>query len=320
MELISVIVPVYKVEPYLDRCVESIVNQTYRNLEIILVDDGSPDNCPAMCDAWAAKDSRIKVIHKQNGGLSDARNAGMAVAQGVYTCFVDSDDWIHLEYIERLHHAVQVHGADIAACDVRIVNDGDSVLDEPAVVASVCYTAEQALGTLIKGADFRAVAWNKLYRTALLQGEQFPVGRYHEDEFFTYRIMAKAQKLAYVNSELYYYFQRSGSIMNSISIKHLDALDAYVQRLRLFEKEYPAIYRQDKLTFCTSCVMFYRDALRITTGDRKSYTGKIKAYRKQICFSASEIFSYPVTGQMYILGSRFCIGLFSRFLNLRRGE
>ena len=94
MDLISVIVPVYKVEKYLDRCVESIVNQTYKNLEIILVDDGSPDNCPAMCDAWAKKDSRIKVIHKENGGLSDARNAGMRLASGEYICFVDSDDWM----------------------------------------------------------------------------------------------------------------------------------------------------------------------------------------------------------------------------------
>ena len=106
VDLISVIVPVYKVEPYLDRCVQSIVDQTYGNLEIILVDDGSPDNCPAMCDAWAEKDSRIKVIHKENGGQADARNVGMAVATGEYVAFVDSDDWIDIRMYQRMHEAM----------------------------------------------------------------------------------------------------------------------------------------------------------------------------------------------------------------------
>ena len=106
MDLISVVVPVYRVEPYLDRCVASIVNQTYRNLEIILVDDGSPDRCPAMCDAWAEKDRRIKVIHKANGGLSDARNVGLQLAQGNYVAFIDSDDWIDLRFIEILYKAI----------------------------------------------------------------------------------------------------------------------------------------------------------------------------------------------------------------------
>ena len=113
--LISVIVPVYKTEKYLDRCVQSIVDQTYRNLEIILVDDGSPDSCPGICDAWAAKDSRNKVIHKENGGQSDARNAGIAAATGEYIAFVDSDDRIHPRILECLHDAIVLHGADVAA-------------------------------------------------------------------------------------------------------------------------------------------------------------------------------------------------------------
>lgn len=112
--MISVIVPVYKVEPYLDRCVRSIVEQTYTDLEIILVDDGSPDNCPAMCDAWAEKDNRIKVIHKQNGGLSDARNAGMDIASGDYLGFVDSDDWIAAEMYQVLYDMLQRDSSDIA--------------------------------------------------------------------------------------------------------------------------------------------------------------------------------------------------------------
>ena len=114
MDLISIIVPIYKVEPYLNKCVQSIVDQTYRDLEIILVDDGSPDNCPAICDAWAAKDSRIRVIHKENGGLSDARNAGLAIATGKYICFIDSDDSIAPTFIAELYDALSRTGADIA--------------------------------------------------------------------------------------------------------------------------------------------------------------------------------------------------------------
>ena len=120
-ELISIIVPVYRVEPYLDRCVQSIVDQTYQNLEIILVDDGSPDNCPAMCDAWAAKDSRVKVIHKENGGLSDARNAGLAAAAGEYIGFVDSDDWISPDMYRLLYENMAEHGSDVSACGVEMV-------------------------------------------------------------------------------------------------------------------------------------------------------------------------------------------------------
>ena len=119
--LISIIVPVYKVENYLDRCVQSLVDQTWSNLEIILVDDGSPDNCGAMCDAWAARDNRIKVIHKENGGLSDARNAGMAIASGTYMGFVDSDDYISSDMYQLLYDRMAADGSDIAACGVELV-------------------------------------------------------------------------------------------------------------------------------------------------------------------------------------------------------
>lgn len=121
--LISVIVPVYKVEPYLDRCVQSIVNQTYENLEIILVDDGSPDNCPAMCDAWAAKDGRVQVIHKENGGVSTARNAGINIAKGAFFTFVDSDDWIAGDMILALYRLQKESTADVAGCCAEVVCD-----------------------------------------------------------------------------------------------------------------------------------------------------------------------------------------------------
>ena len=156
MDLISVIVPVFKVEQYLNRCVESIVNQTYKNLEIILVDDGSPDDCPTICDTWAKKNSGIKVIHKTNGGLSDARNAGLVAATGQYIAFVDSDDWIQKTFIDYLYRAITNTGADLSACDVRFVPDGEEVSDstEPFGTVQTCLP-EEAIGELLKGFSFR---------------------------------------------------------------------------------------------------------------------------------------------------------------------
>ena len=318
MDLISVIVPVYKVEPYLDRCVESIVNQTYKNLEIILVDDGSPDNCGAMCDAWAAKDSRIRVIHKENGGLSDARNAGMAVATGEYLAFVDSDDWLDITYVEHLYLLAQKYNAQIVACDVQIVFDETS-LNATGSGSIVAYTPEEALKALIEGRTFRAVAWNKLYQKDLFIGECYPVGKNHEDEFTTFRLIDKAQQLIYFDKTLYYYRQRPNSIMNTYSIKRLDALDAYLMRISLWKEKYPKLYVQDKVTFCKSCVMFYQDALDHQYIPLQDIKKKLQLHRKAISFSLSEFLSLQVRDMIFVVGSGIFLQPFSYLLRICRG-
>ena len=316
MDLISVIVPVYKVEAYLDRCMQSIVNQTYSNLEIILVDDGSPDRCGAMCDAWAEKDSRIKVIHKENGGLSDARNAGMSIANGEYIAFVDSDDWVHPEYLSLLHRAARVYGVTMVGCDYLMTDENgiEHYVEEPEMES---HCAAQALEMLTNNRGYRAVAWNKLYHRSLLEGETYPVGRYHEDEFFTYRIMDKAGKLAYVNAPLYFYFQRSGSIMQSVSVKHLDALDAYLERLELFRQKYPELYREGKVNFCNACVNNYADALMAKPDDFKVYDKRIRSCRKQVKITFSEFIRLPMARKAYVLGGRMPY-LFCSVLNFVR--
>lgn len=315
-DLVSIIVPVYRVEPYLNRCIESIVRQKYEQLEIILVDDGSPDGCPQLCDQWCKKDRRIRVIHKPNGGLSDARNAALAVATGEYIAFVDSDDWIHEQYIEQLYRAAKEHHVEIAACDVRVVYEQEQppLVTDPVVEV---YETERALETLIHGDVFRAVVWNKLYHRTLLCGEQFETGRYHEDEFFTYRIMGKVQKLAFVQAPLYFYFQRAGSIMNSLSWKHLDALDAYLERIHYFEHHFPRLYPVDKKNFCMACVQLYQRSLELDEPQRKQCTAKIKACRAKVTFLPAEWNAYSRKERVYLLGSRRCIGLLSRLL-LRR--
>ena len=318
MDLISVIVPVYKVEKYLDRCVESIVNQTYKNLEIILVDDGSPDNCGAMCDKWAEKDSRIKVIHKENGGLSDARNAGMDIATGDLMGFVDSDDWIHENYICYMLQAIKICDAEIAACDISIVTDDDSVKSEKMNFDYVEYTNEEAMSYLTQGQKVRAVAWNKLYSKKLLKNERFPYGRFHEDEFFTYKIIGKTNKVLYVNCPLYYYYQRVGSIMNSISVKHLDALDAYLERIEYLKIKYPQLYRRDKIALCMTCVNMYNKIISVSKDTTDAYNKRIKNCRSSIKFTFKELSKCSLKELVYIIGSKYSIGLLSRILSLRK--
>ena len=205
-ELISIIVPVYKVEEYLSRCVDSIRKQTYQNLEIILVDDGSPDNCPHICDTYSKIDKRIKVIHKANGGLSSARNAGIDIAKGIYIGFVDSDDYIESTMFERLHEGAVKYGCDIAICN-HFVEKGDKLLMEMPPVDKECvYQPKEAVKLLIDDKVIRSYAWDKLYKIELFHGIRYPNGRNYEDIATTYLLFDKANKICQVQ-ELGYYYQ-----------------------------------------------------------------------------------------------------------------
>lgn len=253
--LISVIVPVYKVEPYLDRCVQSIVDQTYTNLEIILVDDGSPDNCPAMCDAWAAKDSRIRVIHKANGGLSDARNAGMAIAKGEYIGFVDSDDWISEDMYALLMADMVKNGSDISACGVRMVFEDDSPDKSLTPAGSAVLNSEEAMTALIREDLLKQPVWYKLYKSELAKDILFPVGKYHEDVFWSYLAIGKANRVSVFDTPCYFYTQRTGSIMGQgYSLKRLDALEAKVLRLEYVRQNYSALENEASVDLLFSCV------------------------------------------------------------------
>lgn len=271
MDLISVIVPVYKVESYLDRCVASIVNQTYSNLEIILVDDGSPDNCPAMCDAWAEKDPRIKVIHRENGGLSDARNAGMAIATGEYIAFVDSDDYLAPEMYQHLYEHLVADGSDIAACGVEMVfEDGSPSRMLTKSGCCVLNTAE-AMASVIAEDWLKQPVWCKLYKTELIRDILFPVGKYHEDVFWTYRAVAVAQKVSILDTPCYFYTQRSGSIMGSgYSLKRLDAIEAKQHRLEFIKENFPVLKEKAQVDLLFSCLYQMQQCLRNLTGEEQN--------------------------------------------------
>ena len=263
MPLISVIVPVYKVEKYLDRCVQSIVDQTYSNLEIILVDDGSPDNCGAMCDAWAEKDSRIKVIHKENGGLSDARNVGMAVASGVYMGFVDSDDYISPDMYQLLYDRMVADDADIAACGVEMVFENGTLPRALTSSGSCVLNNAEAMEAVIRESWLKQPVWYKLYKTELIRDCLFPVGKYHEDVFWTWQAVARAEKVSVFDTPCYYYVQRSGSIMaERYTLRRLDAVEAKYQRHLYLQSARPELVHISSISLLLTCAYHGQLALR----------------------------------------------------------
>ncbi len=261
--LISVIIPVYKVESYLDRCLKSIVDQSYSNLEIILVNDGSPDHCPAMCDEWAKKDSRIKVIHKENGGLSDARNAGLKAATGELIAFVDSDDWIAPDMLKNLLNAIKEDNSDISACSVEMVWENDSHSELLTVSTNCVLNRLEAQEALLKENLLKQPVWYKLYKKKTIEGILFEVGKQHEDVFWSYQVIGRAERVSIIDYIGYYYFQRTGSIMgNGYSLKNLDAIEAYEKRYAYIREHFPELEKEAKISMINACIYNGQMALK----------------------------------------------------------
>ena len=224
--LISVIVPVYNVGEYLSRCVDSILKQTYSNLEIILVDDGSTDDSGHICDTYIPRDSRIRVIHKKNGGLSSARNAGIEKAKGEYLSFIDSDDYIHPEFYERLYTAIMENDADVAVCNFKQVAHGTETDTGERKVSK--FVGKQSIMDNFYNSNCAAsvVAWNKLYKRSVFGQLRYKPGIIHEDEELTYRILYSSNCAVYLSDTLYYYYVRENSItMKPYAQRNLQMFD-----------------------------------------------------------------------------------------------
>lgn len=237
MDLITVIVPVYNVEKYFKQCLNSIINQTYKNLEIILVDDGSPDNCVKICDEYAKKDNRIKVIHKENGGLSSARNAGLDIATGEYISFIDSDDYVAENFIEILYKLCVENNCDISECDfLKFEND---VVTQKKTAKIQCYTSNEIQHKIYSEEYVKTiVVWNKLYKRYLYENMRFPLGKINEDEFITYKVLYNCKSnIAVTNEQLYYYRYNAQSIMGrKFNEKRLDVLEAFEERKEFYKE------------------------------------------------------------------------------------
>ncbi len=213
-ELISVIVPVYNVEEYLRKCLDSIISQTYINLEIILVDDGSPDNCPVICDEYAAKDSRIKVIHKENGGLSDARNAGTKIASGEYITYIDSDDYVDEQFIEFLSNGLNVDTCG-KTVDIVVENSYDNSETTEMENKYSVLSPSDALAQMLCEKTFGVSAWAKLYSRRIAVKYPFPKGKIYEDFATTYKMFGDSECIVHCSAIHYHYVIRNGSICNS---------------------------------------------------------------------------------------------------------
>ncbi|MDD6811841.1 MAG: glycosyltransferase [Lachnospiraceae bacterium] len=278
--LISVIVAVYNIEAYVERGVNSILQQTYRNLEVILVDDGSADTSGAICDHLAENDSRVTVIHKENGGPADARNAGIAIAKGAYIGFVDGDDWIDTDMYEKMFGALSEQQADIAICRYRQVHK--DYTEDKSVDRAIVFEGQEALQYYVeerKEYDIQNAAWNKLYRREILQNVSFPAGKWYEDIMFATAALSRAHRCVYLDTACYnYIIDREGSIMNTqINPRTFtDQIPAYREKTRFLQ----ALGRQDLADihdyfFYKRLLLFYNQLKKSKLPERKKYLREI---------------------------------------------
>ena len=256
--MISVVIPVYKVEKYIEQCVNSILSQSYSDLEIILVDDGSPDGCPEICDYYSKLDKRVKVIHKKNGGLSDARNVGIDIAKGDEICFIDSDDFITNNMLERLLDIMTETGAEIVCCQSVRCEEDDSedtfIFTNNNKISYNVYSNIEKMEQFLIGNTIGTVAWGKLYKRSLFSSIRYPIGRYHEDVYTTYKVVDVAQKIAVTDYYGYIYRKNGDSITGTkFSPKRFDGIEGKIEQANFVQMKYPALVGKAYAGIVYSC-------------------------------------------------------------------
>lgn len=257
MAKVSIIVPVYGVEQYLNQCVESLIHQTFTDIEIILVDDGSKDRCPKMCDEWAKKDQRIKVIHKINGGLSDARNEGVKHASSDYIIFVDSDDYVELEMCEVLYNAMITQQVDMTCSLVNEVIDGEIVGNRDSFTPCLL-NKEEALYQLLSGKGITMYACGKIYKKELFNQIQFPKGKVYEDAFTTPYLIDSSKSVYMISDRLYNYVRRNDSItLSKYSSRDWDCIEAHRHNYTFIKEKYPKLIEPAMFRYFWSLLYIY---------------------------------------------------------------
>lgn len=261
---ISVIIPVYNVEKYLSECLDSVINQTYKNLQIILVDDGSTDSSGKICDVYAEKDNRITVVHQKNAGAGAAKNTGLDLVKGDYFSIIDSDDYIELDMYEKMVTSLEKYNSDIAQCLFRNVFVNDSFDRKykikgnyPKVLTSKSFLKEYLY-------DWKyAIFWNKLFKSSLLKEIRFPVGRKIDDEFFTYKLVCSAKKVVNIDDILYNYRMRKTSVMNENDSDRLiyDRIDCFIERYNYISNVYPSLKKNYNLKLYDDLI-YFKDSVR----------------------------------------------------------
>ena len=288
--LISVIIPVYKVEPYLRKCVDSVLAQTYANLEIILVNDGSPDNCGKICDEYAERDERIKVIHKENGGQSDARNVALDVMKGEYVAFVDSDDWVLPGYVGDMYENLKRYEADLAIGGIAYFYEQDKNYKCPYNMKTKegVLNREQAINVLMYQNEFLPSPCAKLYKASLFKTFRYPKGIYWEDLATVYKLFFMCSKISYSDDKNYFYVQRLGSTLHKTSKKLIyDVSNVLDEMMEWIEKNIPACKKSATCRFVGLNLHVYHGLIKNKNefkNEIKQIEDKIKKYRWQVMF------------------------------------
>lgn len=257
--LISIIVPVYKVEKYIHKCISSIINQTYSNIEIILVDDGSPDNCAKICDEYALKDKRIKVIHQKNMGLSEARNRGIEISKGEYIGFVDSDDYIEPTMFQDLYNAIIDNDADISICNFYVISNKRKVAKNNFKRRN--FNKIEALKGVLLDKDIQSYAWNKLYKRELFENIKYPIGKKYEDIGTTFYLFEKSNKIAYIEKPEYNYLNREDSIVFNYNEQTImDYTDIIIERYKYVDNKYEQLKKYNFYYLAKTLITAFNDA------------------------------------------------------------
>ena len=281
-ELISVIVPVFNVEQYLPRCIDSIINQTYNNLEIILIDDGSTDNSGKICDEYEKKDKRIKTFHKKNGGLSDARNYGLNRMNGKYVSFVDSDDYIDKSFLKVLYSNLKTNKSEISCCKMMNIKTKIKKNKKNVKKTIIKVNSSEAIKMVLYENNIDSSVCNKIFDKELFDNINFPIGRYFEDLSTIYKIIYKSTNVVITNLPLYFYFQRHDSIVHTKNEKRIYDLKICLQELEEFVKKNP-IYKQSYLNRKISALFYiYRESNNSET--KKWSKNEIKKYRRKVLY------------------------------------
>lgn len=290
--LISIIVPVYQVEKYIKCCVDSVLKQSYQNWELILVDDGSKDQSGIICDAYAKKDARIHVIHKENGGLSDARNAGLAQAKGSYIFLLDSDDFLHQDTLYEMYQAIISTKSDLAICNIQYVDEtGQPIYGQDSCreycVKKDIWNQERFWDAYTKnGKIVCVVAWNKLYKKELFKDLYYPKGKVREDEFLIHRVIDRCQRICCVDKKLCYYRQRSESTMGqSYKKNQMDAVEAYLDRAAFFQERKQENNAEKALLDAIAFLAWYDVGMDKTDSDTCRRYQKLK---KETCLATKQ--------------------------------
>lgn len=311
-DLISVVVPIYNVEDYLEKCIDSLLNQTYTNLEIILVDDGSPDSCPLICEKYAKIDDRIIVIHKSNGGLSDARNFGIDKATGKYVSFIDSDDYIDKRYIEVLYQLIMDTNSDISIVSANVVYPNDIMVPNLMNLSDTAirvYDKDTAIRETLK-VNLSQNAWGKLYRLDLFDEIRFPVGLLYEDLAIVYRLLEKSTQITYADIKLYNYLVRDNSIMRSaFSIKQYAEVGIIDNEMDWLLDHHKELREEiDARKVYSYFVVLERILFSKDKGDylaqRKELSNKIKSLSKGMIFKETTKKSLKIKLLAYKFGER----------------